>query len=89
MKTTNGSVWSDLMIIAKEIEPNLAFVRCCISEKQCIPIITGWNALFAFMKEQALLGVGFHGIERMKKEGVDVPRNVEQVAADFKITHGI
>ena len=67
----------------------LRYVRYCISEKQCIPIITDWNALFAFMKEQALLGVGFHGIERMKKEGVDVPRNVEQVAADFKITHGI
>ncbi len=64
------------MIIAKEIEPNLAFVRCCISEKPCIPTITDWNALFAFMKEQALLGVGFHGIERMKREGVDVPREV-------------
>ena len=55
----------------------LRYVRCCISEKQCIPIITDWNALFAFMKEQALLGVGFHGIERMKKEGVDGRRNVQ------------
>ncbi len=52
------------------------FVRYCIDEKQCIPIITDWNALFAFMKEQALLGVGFKGIERMKKEGGDVPREV-------------
>ena len=73
----------------EEIKSHLVFLRYCIDPQQCIPIITDWNALFAFMKEQALLGVGFHGMERMKKEGVDVPRNVEQVAADFKITHGI
>ena len=54
----------------------LRYVRYCIDEQPCIPTITDWNALFVFMKEQALLGVGFHGIERMKKEGVDVPRNV-------------
>lgn len=54
----------------------LSFVRYCIDERQCIPAITSWNALFAFMKEQALLGVGFCGIERMKREGVDVPREV-------------
>ena len=60
----------------EEIKSHLVFLRYCIDPQQCIPIITDWNALFAFMKEQALLGVGFHGIERMKKEGVDVPRNV-------------
>ena len=54
----------------------LRYVRYCIDEQPCIPTITDWNALFVFMEEQALLGVGFHGIERMKKEGVDVPRNV-------------
>ena len=36
------------MIIAKEIEPNLAFVRCCISEKQCIPIIVGREELAVY-----------------------------------------
>ena len=60
----------------EEIKSHLVFLRYCIDPQQCIPIITDWDALFAFMKEQALLGVGFHGIERMKKEGVDVPRNV-------------
>ncbi len=58
------------------VNSNIAFVRYCMDEKQCIPTITNWNALFSFMKEQALLGVGFHGLERMKKDGVDIPRNV-------------
>ena len=52
------------------------FVRYCIDEKERIPTIKDWNALFSFMKEQALLGVGFRGIERMKSEGVEVPREV-------------
>lgn len=55
---------------------NLDFVRYCINEQQCIPIVTDWNALFLFMKEQALLGVGFRGIERMKEAGAEIPRNV-------------
>lgn len=54
----------------------LRYVRYCIDEQPCIPTITDWNALFAFMKEQALLGVGFRGVERMVKEGVAVPRKV-------------
>ena len=54
----------------------LDFVRYCIDEQQCIPSIKDWDALFLFMQQQALLGVGFRGLERMKKAGVDVPRNV-------------
>ena len=55
---------------------HLDFIRYCVNERQCIPTITDWNALFLFMKQQALLGVGFHGLEKMKVEGEDVPRNV-------------
>ena len=52
------------------------FLRYCINVKQRIPSITDWDALFLFMKQQALLGVGFRGIEKMKAEGAAVPKPV-------------
>lgn len=64
------------MVAIEEKQPYLDFVRYCINEQQCIPSIKDWNALFLFMQQQALLGVGFRGIERMKEAGVDVPRDV-------------
>ena len=54
----------------------LDFVRYCIDEKQCIPSISRWDALFLFMQQQALLGIGFRGLEKMKAAGVEVPRDV-------------
>ena len=54
----------------------LDFVRYCIDEQQCVPTITDWNALFLFMQQQALVGVGFRGLERMKAAGADIPRGV-------------
>lgn len=62
--------------MALSSKEHLAFVRYCIDEQQCVPTVTDWHALFAFMQEQALLGVGFRGIERMKEAGVDIPRNL-------------
>ena len=62
--------------MALSSKEHLAFVRYCIDEQQCVPTVTDWHALFAFMQEQALLGVGFRGIEKMKEAGVDIPRNV-------------
>ena len=62
--------------MALSSKEHLAFVRYCINEQQCVPTVTDWHALFAFMQEQALLGVGFRGIERMKEAGVEIPRNV-------------
>ena len=59
-----------------ETTQGIAFLRFCINEEQCIPTIKDWDALFSFMKEQALLGVGFRGVERMKSEGAEVPREV-------------
>ncbi|MDE5561731.1 MAG: nucleotidyltransferase family protein [Bacteroidaceae bacterium] len=50
------------------------FIRYCLDEQQCIPIIEDWDALFLFMKEQTLLGVGFCGVERMKAKGIDIPK---------------
>ena len=58
------------------MEEYLNFVRYCIDEKQCIPSIKDWDALFLFMQQQALVGIGFRGLERMKQAGVDVPRDV-------------
>ena len=58
------------------MEEYLNFVHYCIDEKQRIPSISEWDALFLFMQQQALLGVGFRGLERMKQAGVDVPKDV-------------
>ena len=75
LRITDGNVWNDLMTI-EEIKSHLAFLCYCIDPQQCIPTIKDWDALFSFMKEQALLGVGFRGVERMKSEGAEVPREV-------------
>ena len=75
LRITSGSVWNDLMT-TEEIKSHLAFLCYCINTQQCIPTIKDWGALFSFMKEQALLGVGFRGVERMKSEGAEVPRKV-------------
>ena len=55
---------------------HLYFLRYCIFPHHPIPSITDWDALFLFMKQQALLGVGFCGVERMKAGGADVPKAV-------------
>jgi len=55
------------------------FIRCCIDVQHPIPASiekVDWEGLFLFMKQQAIAGMGFRGIERMKGCGVDVPRNV-------------
>lgn len=55
------------------------FVRYCIDEKLTIPNSIhnmDWESLFLFMQQQALLGVGFSGIARLKKEGVEIPRPI-------------
>lgn len=50
------------------------FIRYNIHTHHPIPSVTDWDALFLFMKQQALLGVGFCGMERMKAEGTEVPK---------------
>lgn len=53
------------------------FIRYCIDGKQAVPASmqhVNWEKMFLFMQQQALLGVGFHGIEKLKKEGVDIPK---------------
>lgn len=55
------------------------FIRYCIDDRQQIPVSIGdvdWKSLFLFMQQQALLGVGFNGIEKMKRDGVDVPKHL-------------
>lgn len=54
----------------------LDFVRYCIDEQQCVPTIKSWNALFLFMQQQALVGIGFRGLKRMNAAGVEVPRDI-------------
>ena len=55
------------------------FIRYCVDERLAVPnsIHTmDWEYLFLFMQQQALLGVGFSGIARLKKEGVEIPRHL-------------
>ena len=55
------------------------FIRYCIDEKLTVPNSVynmDWECLFLFMQQQALLGVGFIGIARLRKEGVEIPRHL-------------
>ena len=52
------------------------FLRYSLDCSTETPNIKDWRGLFTFMKEQALLGVGFRGIEKMKAAGAEVPREV-------------
>ena len=61
-------------MLKTEVELEMDFLRYCLYTKQRIPSITDWDALFLFMKQQALLGVGFCSVERMKAEGTEVPK---------------
>lgn len=57
----------------------LKFVRFCINETASVPNSfdkMDWFGLFCFMKKQALLGVGFCGLERIRKEGIAIPRKI-------------
>ncbi len=57
----------------------IAFLRFCINNHQPVPsTLDGftWKGLASFMKEQALLGIGFLGIKKLKEAGVEVPKKV-------------
>ena len=59
-----------------QVSSYLEFVHFCINNKSPIPVVKDWKGLFTFMGEQALSGVGFQGVERMKSAGADVPKEV-------------
>ena len=59
-----------------EARSYLNFVRYCIDDRMPVPSIEDWNGLFSFMKQQALVGVSFQGVVRMKGTGVEVPRKL-------------
>lgn len=53
------------------------FIRYCVDDSLPIPVSmysADWDDLYAFMRQQSLTGVGYVGIERLKREGVDMPR---------------
>ena len=55
------------------------FIRYCIDDKLPIPILMDdmdWEGLFLFMQQQALVGVGYLGIEKLKRDGVNVPKSL-------------
>lgn len=58
------------------VKSHMDFVRYCINEQQCVPAIKSWDALFLFMQQQALVGIGFSGLERLKAAEVEVPRDI-------------
>ena len=67
------------MISRTEVKPYWEFIRFCIDAQQPVPESIekmDWEKLFLFMKQQALTGVGFQGIERLKENHVDVPRTL-------------
>lgn len=55
------------------------FVRYCIDDRLPIPaqiVSMDWEGLFLFMQQQALTGIGYLGIEKLKREGVNVPKHI-------------
>ena len=66
------------MLIGK-MKSYFEFIRYCLDERLATPASVQdmyWEGLFLFMQQQALLGIGFHGIERLKAGGVDIPRQL-------------
>lgn len=65
--------------MTNKFNPYFEFIRYCLGDYLPIPASIhniDWDALFAFMRQQALTGVGYCGIERLKKEGVDIPKPI-------------
>lgn len=57
----------------------LEFIRYCINEKAALPEDIkkmDWAGLFRFCQEQAIAGVVFHTIEKLKDERIEIPREV-------------
>lgn len=58
------------------VKDYIDFVRYCIDDNQSCPRISDWRGLFLFFKQQALLGVGFRGLEKLKSDGVGIPKDI-------------
>ena len=57
----------------------LEFIRYCVNEKAALPEDIermDWAGLFWFCQEQAIAGVVFHTIEKLKNERIEIPREV-------------
>ncbi len=52
----------------EQVKTYIDFLRFCLDITEEPPRIEDWEGLYRFMDDQALLGIGFHGIDRMSKE---------------------
>lgn len=55
------------------------FLQFCLDGRQAPPELfeqTDWDMLFRFCQQQAITGIGFTGIEKLKQENVDIDRKV-------------
>lgn len=57
----------------------IEFIKYCVDEKAALPEDIekmDWAGLFRFCQEQAIAGVVFHTIEKLKNERIEIPREV-------------
>lgn len=65
--------------MTNNINPYFEYIRYCVDDSLPIPVSiynVDWDDLYTFMRQQALAGVGFLGIERLRNEGVDIPKKI-------------
>ena len=61
------------------MNPYIEFIRYSLDESLPPPASVhcmDWEGLFHFMRRQALLGIGFHGMERLQGDDVRLPRSL-------------
>ena len=63
----------------KNVTNIFTFFRYCIGEECSAPMSIknmDWEEVFLFMQQQTLVGVEFRGIEKLKREGIEIPRKL-------------
>lgn len=66
-------------MIDKDLTGIFAFIRYCVDDECPVPAFreeADWEELFLFMKQQTLVGIGFAGIEKIRREGIEIPRKL-------------
>lgn len=57
----------------------LNFLAYCLDERRPVPEgmeTVDWELMYKFAKQQAIVGVMFVGVQRLKEAGVDIPRSM-------------
>ena len=67
------------MFMNKDLTGIFVFIRYCVDNDYPAPKFReadDWEELFLFMKQQTLAGIGFAGIEKIRREGIEIPRKL-------------